>query len=82
MVQIRKEPLFIKKFSKIKDKTMKSYLIKQIEKIIKNPEIGKPMKYQRKGTRELYVKPYRLVYVYIKINNIILFLDVYHKDYQ
>ena len=82
MVQVKKEPIFIKKFSKIKDKNLRDSMIKQIEKIILNPEIGKPMKYQRKGTRELYIKPHRLVYVYMKIDDVIIFLDIYHKDKQ
>jgi len=72
--------LFRKKFTKIKDNSIKNKIIKQIEKIEENPELGKPMKYSRKGSRELYVSPYRLSYrvegdkVYI--------LDIYHKDLQ
>ena len=37
-------------------------LEKQIKKIIKNPKVGKPLKYRR-GKRSLYLKPFRLVYV-------------------
>ena len=51
-------------FSKIKDNLLKEKIIKQIEKIKENPEAGKPMQYNQKGTRELYIKPYRLSYVY------------------
>lgn len=43
-----------KDFQKILRKTDKSVRLKvkkQIIKIIQNPEIGKPMKYARKGTR-------------------------------
>jgi len=36
-------------------------LEKQIKKIIKNPSVGKPLKYKR-GERALYIKPFRLVY--------------------
>src|SRR3989344_2073429 len=49
---------------------------------IENPEVGKPMMYDRKGTREVYVKPFRLSYAYIKHENKIIFLDLYHKDGQ
>lgn len=34
---------------------------KQIKKIIKNPNVGKPLKYKR-GERTLYIKPFRLIY--------------------
>ena len=40
------------------------------------------MRYQRKGTRELYIKPYRLSYEIIEKEILILFLDIYHKDRQ
>ena len=73
---------FKKNFSKILDKSLKQKIIKQFNKIRDNPEIGKPMKYTRKGTREIYVKPYRLSYTYFKKENKILFLDLYHKDKQ
>jgi len=55
---------------------------KQIEKIIQNPEVGKPMGYSRKGTRELYIKPFRLSYAYIKSEDRIILLDLYHKKKQ
>ncbi|MEK6963419.1 MAG: type II toxin-antitoxin system RelE/ParE family toxin [Nanoarchaeota archaeon] len=73
---------FKKVFSKIKDQGLKKRLIKQFEKIRQNPEVGKPMRNIRKGTRELYVKPFRLSYVYIQEQNKIIFLDLYHKDEQ
>lgn len=72
-------------FKRIKNKLDKSILIKlskQIEKLIENPEIGKPMRYNRKGTREVYISPYRLSYAYLKEKEIIYLLDLYHKDEQ
>jgi len=72
-------------FKKIRSKLDKSILIKlakQVEKIIENPEIGKPMRYNRKGTREVYISPYRLSYLYDKEKGIIYLLDFYHKDEQ
>ena len=73
---------FQKSFSKIEDSTLKERIIKQIEKLKENPELGKPMKYIRKGTRELYISPFRLSYLYIKSENKIVLLDLYHKDDQ
>nr|AAU82856.1 hypothetical protein GZ1D1_43 [uncultured archaeon GZfos1D1] len=40
------------------------------------------MKYARKGTRELYVGSFRLSYAYLKDEDKIIFLDLYHKDEQ
>ena len=73
---------FQKIVSKIRDSAQKEKVFKQITKIVENPEIGKPMMYARKGTRELYVKPFRLSYAYLKEENKIIFLDLYHKDEQ
>ena len=72
---------FEKVFSKL-DNSIKEKIKKQIIKIIENHEIGKPMRYARKGTREVYVKPFRLSYAYIPEENKIIFLDLYHKDEQ
>lgn len=75
-------PLFERRVKKIKNQLLKDRLKKQIEKIIDNPEIGKPMKHGRKGTREIYVAPFRLSYAYIEKEHKLIFLDFYHKDEQ
>jgi mRNA-degrading endonuclease RelE of RelBE toxin-antitoxin system len=82
MVDIAYDLLFEKKIKKIKDNLLKSKVKKQISKIIDFSEIGKPMRYARKGTREVYVTPFRLSYLYIEKENKIVFLDLYHKDEQ
>ena len=69
-------------FYKIKDGSFKIKVKKQIRKIIENPEVGKPMKHDRRGTREVYITPFRLSYAYIKEENKIIFLDLYHKKKQ
>ena len=73
---------FKKKFEKIKYTSLKERIIKQILKLKENPEFGKLMMYARKGTRELYVSPYRISYSYDSKENTLIFLDVYHKDEQ
>ena len=75
-------PDFQKIFSKIRDNGLKERIIKLFEKIRDNPEIGKPMRHSRKGTREVYVPPFRLSYAYLKEEGKIVFLDLYHKDEQ
>jgi len=71
---------FKKDFKKIKDNSIKKKIIKQISKIKDNFEIGKPMRFDIKGTRELYISPWRLSY---KVeNNVVYILALYHKDLQ
>jgi len=82
MVDILFDDNFKKIFSKIKDNRLKEHVIKQITKLKDNPEIGKPMRYTRKGTRELYISPFRLSYLYLASENKIIILDLYHKDEQ
>jgi mRNA-degrading endonuclease RelE of RelBE toxin-antitoxin system len=81
MVEIRFDKKFVNTFSKL-DSFIKQKIEKQIKKISENPEIGKPMKYNRKGTRELYIKPFRLSYEYLSEIKVIYILDLYHKDEQ
>ena len=82
MVEVFYESLFEKRIKRIRDELLKIKVRKQISKIIQNPEIGKPMRYSRKDTREVYVSPLRLSYLYTKSENKILFLDLYYKDHQ
>jgi len=82
MVIVEFGPLFERRIKKLKNQSLKNHLKKQVEKIILNPEIGKPMMYERKGTRELYVASFRLSYAYIEQENKIIFLNLYHKDEQ
>jgi len=46
------------------------------------PKIRKPVRYARKGTREVYIPPFRLSYSYNKEENPVIFLEIYHKDEQ
>ena len=82
MVKISFDPLFERRVKKIKDNLVKEKVKKQILKIAKNPEIGKPMQNIRKGTREVYISPFRLSYVYLEKENKVVFLDLHHKDEQ
>jgi len=72
---------FLRKLKKL-DKSILDRVEKLIIKILNNPEIGKPMRYDRKETRELYVPPFRLNYIFDKSRDILVFLDIYHKDEQ
>ncbi|MDY6932129.1 MAG: type II toxin-antitoxin system RelE/ParE family toxin [Halobacteriota archaeon] len=82
MLEVEHNPNFLRKIHRIKDNSLKEQVKKQIKRIIENPGIGKPMRYARKGTREVYVGSFRLSYAYFKNENKIIFLDLYHKDEQ
>ncbi|VVB98972.1 Uncharacterised protein [uncultured archaeon] len=82
MVSFNFSPSFSRRFRKIKDNALKERVKGQIRKIAENPEAGKPMRFSRKGTRELYVAPFRLSYIYIIPESRVIFLDLYHKDEQ
>ena len=69
--------LFLKEFEKIKDKPTKDRLIKQIEKILKNPDIGKPLRHDLKGERTVHMKSYRIIYK--MENKSITFLRFEHR---
>ena len=77
--EIIRAPSFIQQIKKIDDSLIKR-VQKLIIKIINDPKIGKPMRFDRKGTREVYVPPFRLSYSYDKKKDILYLLEVYHKD--
>jgi len=82
MVTVSYHHYFEKQIRKIKNEALKQRIKQQIQKIIEDPEIGKPMRFGRKGTRELYISPFRLSYMYEKEMNRIVLLAIYHKDEQ
>ena len=80
MVEIRFDKKFTAIFSKLKDNKLRERIMKQIKKISDNPKVGKPMQNIRKGTRELYISPWRLSY---KLEgDVVYILALYHKDLQ
>jgi mRNA-degrading endonuclease RelE of RelBE toxin-antitoxin system len=82
MLNVEYSDDILKTIRKIKDITIKEKIKKQIKKIIEQPQSGKPMRYARKGTRELYIGSYRLAYSFNKEKNRIILLELYHKDKQ
>lgn len=79
MVNVSFDSKFRDVFKKI-DNSLKEKVIKQIEKIKNNPEIGKPMRFVSKGTREVYIGSFRLSYAYSINEDRIILLDLYHKN--
>ena len=79
--EVRFDIKFLNSFKKL-DKNYQERTQKLINKIILNPRIGKPMKNVRKGTRELYLKPFRISYELNEQKLIIIFLEIYYKNKQ
>jgi len=82
MLNVDYRPIFLNKISKIKDNSVKEQIKKKIKKIIESPDIGKPMRYVRKGTREIYLGSFRLSYSYLVNEGKLIFLNLYHKNAQ
>ncbi len=53
---------FRKEFKKIKDKTTRLKIIKQLRKLSESPGAGKPLKYDLKNHRTVRVSPFRIIY--------------------
>jgi mRNA-degrading endonuclease RelE of RelBE toxin-antitoxin system len=70
MVRIIPSKEFIKNTKKL-DSKQREKLEKQIKKIVKDPFIGKPLKYRR-GERAIRIKPFRLIYSFSKGENLYL----------
>jgi mRNA interferase RelE/StbE len=62
---------FKKDFKKIKDKKSRIKIIKQLQKLSENSEVGKPLRYKLKGYRTIRIKPFRIIYK-IENNRIII----------
>ena len=82
MVEVFFDDRFKAIFSKVKDQATRSRILAQVEKLRGHPQAGKPMRYKRKGTWELYIRPFRLVYVYMRDQDKVILLDLYHKKKQ
>jgi mRNA-degrading endonuclease RelE of RelBE toxin-antitoxin system len=82
MVTVVYHSHFEKTIRKIRDSQLKERVKHQILRIIEDPDTGKPMRYARKDTREVYIPPFRLSYFYDKKQDTIVFLALYHKDGQ
>ena len=77
MVRIIPSDTFKKNIKKL-NQFERDKIEKQIKKIIKNPNIGKPLKYKR-GERTIYIKPFRLIYA-IRGEEIILLKFGHRKN--
>jgi len=62
LVEIEYTDEFRKSVSKMRDEKVRERIIKLIEKIKNNPDIGKPLSYDLTGIRSLRIPPFRILY--------------------
>ncbi|MFH1275655.1 MAG: type II toxin-antitoxin system RelE/ParE family toxin [Candidatus Woesearchaeota archaeon] len=53
---------FRKEFKKIKNKSTRLRIIKQLKKLSQSPEVGKPLRYDLKNHRSVRIPPFRIIY--------------------
>jgi len=82
MVTVAYSSRFEKTIRKIQDSGLKERVKARIIRIVNDPETGKPMRWCRKNTREVYIPPFRLSYCYDKKDDTLVFLALYPKDEQ
>lgn len=73
-------PEFERTLKKLKRKDRKTFseVVSQMEKVIREPEIGKPLRYTLKSHRRVHVGSFVLVYEFH--NDELRFLDFDHHD--
>jgi mRNA-degrading endonuclease RelE of RelBE toxin-antitoxin system len=75
---------FEKRFKKLtkKDGLLKERVIRKIQEIIGNPNIGEPKRHELRGLRGVHIDPFILVYVIIKDTVLLINLDHHDKVYK
>jgi len=71
---------FERKFKKLtkKDGLLKERIIRKLQDLIDNPEIGEPKRHALKGIRSAHLDPFVVAYVVIK--DIVLLINFDHHD--
>ncbi len=76
------EPVYTEKFEravrKLKDAALKERVRKQAGEILERPDIGKPLRFDRKGERSVWVPPFRIIYSWE--GNTVTFLNFDKRD--
>jgi len=65
-----------------KNKPFECKVKKKIEKILDNPEIGVPKKYNLKGVRGLHINPFVITYTIIKDTIVFIAIDHHNVVYS
>ena len=75
---------FDKKFKKLtkKDGLLKERVIRKLQEISINPEIGEPKRHALKGLRSEHLDPFVIIYVIIKYIVLLINFDDHDKAYD
>jgi len=63
---------------KLNDNAIKERIKRQVAEILERPDIGKPLRFDMKGERCVYVPPFRIIYAVQ--GNTVYFLDFDKRD--
>lgn len=63
---------------KLKDAARKERIKRQIDEIVKRPDIGKSLRHQLKGELTVWVPPFRITYAVV--DDTLYFLDFRKRD--
>ena len=63
---------------KVKDKTIQGRIKKTVQKIKDNPEVGKPLRYDLFGFRNIKIPPFRILYEFRE--DLIILHKFEHRD--
>ena len=69
---------FRRGIKKVRDKAMQGKVKKIVQKIIDNPDVGKPLKYELDGLRSVRVPPFRILYEHT--GDCLIFHTFEHRD--
>ncbi|HIH19370.1 TPA: type II toxin-antitoxin system RelE/ParE family toxin [Candidatus Micrarchaeota archaeon] len=76
------EAVYTSKFEravrKIKDEAIKHRVKNQVAEILDRPDMGKPLRFDRKGERSVWVPPFRIIYS--AEGNTVTFLNFGKRD--
>ncbi len=70
---------FKKSVGKVEDPAVRDRIEKQIHKLMSDPEIGKPLRYELKNKRSLRIHPYRILYEYSAADDEIVLISFDHR---
>lgn len=73
---------FKKEYRKIKDNLTRVKITKQLQKILDNPEAGKPLMHNLKNHRSVRVHPFRIIYKIEKDTLYVLCFDHRKEVYE
>lgn len=60
-MKVEIDPGLLKEIRKL-DRSLKERFYNAVERLARNPEVGKPLQYDYKGCRRMRIDPFRIVY--------------------